>query len=176
MATKKTGAQLDREIAESLAYWKEKGHSPVPPSFPKTIRHGGYTATFEGIAAPNTPQSTATWEIKRSSKSDGVSHLTIHNRKVNDADEAQPIGLAMTWAGNTVSWTVDDPMYEEFQTRRETHADRIAEVLSDHPLTAKEIAHLLGISEGTARETMRRDGERFRRLDTGNYALLGRTT
>ena len=92
---KKTSAQLDREIAQSLgghrrshatkgppkevaesvAYWKERwGHTHVPTSFPKTIRHGGYTATFRGIDEPNTARASASWEIKRGRDVVGTMH------------------------------------------------------------------------------------------------------
>lgn len=69
MAKKKSAAQLDREIAESLAYWKERwGKSHVPSGFPTTLRLGAYTATFEGILHPNTAQASALWLIKRGGK------------------------------------------------------------------------------------------------------------
>jgi hypothetical protein len=63
------------EIAESVAYWKERwGHIQVPTSFPKAIRHGGYTATFQGIEHPNTVQATAKWEIKKGRQVVGTMH------------------------------------------------------------------------------------------------------
>ena len=71
---KKSAAQLDREIAESIAYWKSRGHAQEPTSFPKTIRHGGYTATFQGIDNPNTAHATARWEIKKGRQVVGVMH------------------------------------------------------------------------------------------------------
>jgi hypothetical protein len=62
----KTAKQLDAEIAESLSYWKSHwGKSHVPGAFPKRLRHGGYTATFQGIDNPHTAHASAKWEIKR---------------------------------------------------------------------------------------------------------------
>jgi hypothetical protein len=93
MATSK--AQLDREIAESVAYWKSKGRSESPKSFPKILRHGGYTATFKGIEHANTPMASAKWEIKRGHQVVG----TMHEGWGYGWGHPQISTRKLTWAG-----------------------------------------------------------------------------
>lgn len=138
----KTNAQLDREIAESIAFWKSKGHTEVPKSFPKSLRHGGYTATFKGITSPNTPQASALWEIKRGRQVVGKMHEgwsygwgrpTISTRE-------------LTWAGPLppgehdprspyYGWGFDlgpSDSYKEAMERLARHADRLINWRNKH--------------------------------------------
>jgi hypothetical protein len=133
---KKSSTQLDREIAESLAYWKERwGKTHVPTSFPKSLRHGGYTATFQGIRNPGTAHASAVWEIKHGRQivgemfdgsSYGWGRPHISTRK-------------LTWAGPLPSGTSDPrsphygwsfdlgpfDSYKEAMERFAKHADRL---------------------------------------------------
>ena len=135
-ATMKMTKGPSEQIAESVAYWKERwGHTHVPGAFPKKLRQGSYTATFLGIENPNTVQATAQWEIKRGRDVVGLMHEgwsygwgkpTISTRK-------------LTWAGPLppgtsdpkspyYGWTFDlGPFdsYKEAMQRFAKHADRL---------------------------------------------------
>src|SRR5512135_697603 len=78
---KKSAAQLDREIAEALGKVEQQFGKPFAaeareriaarPKFPMRLKHGAYTATFEGVKNeryPGDPIGTAQWEIKRGGK------------------------------------------------------------------------------------------------------------
>jgi hypothetical protein len=132
---KKSRAQLDREIAESVAYWKSKGRSESPKSFPKTLRHGGYTATFNGIEHPNTAQATAKWEIKRGRQDVGTMHEgwgygwgrpTITTRQLTWSGPLPP-GVSDPRSPH-YGWAFDlGPFdsYKEGMERLAKHADRL---------------------------------------------------
>ncbi len=133
--TKKSGAQLDREIAESIAYWKSRGHAHEPTSFPKKLRHGGYTATFQGIQSPGAPQATAVWEIKRGRQEIGTMHEgwsygwgrpTVSMRKLTWSGPLPP-GTSDPRSPH-YGWSFDlGPFdsYQEAMQRVAKHADRL---------------------------------------------------
>lgn len=137
-----------------------------------------YTAEGNGAGKPigSTTKSNwarATWELRRSSKEASTSHLTVYNRKVNDADQAEPIGLAMKWDGRSVTWSEDDPQYETYGNQAgPPMATRISDILGDHPFRAREIATMLGTTESNIRTVLNRHKDRFTKLDTGDWANL----
>ena len=134
---KKSASQLDREIAESIAFWKSRGHAqePTSSSFPKTIRHGGYTATFQGIENPNTAQATAKWEIKKGRQDVGV----MHEGRAYGWGRPAISMTKLTWAGTVPSgtsdpkspyygWTFDLGPFDSYKEAMEKvakHADRL---------------------------------------------------
>lgn len=150
---KKSASQLDREIAESIAFWKSRGHTqePTASSFPKTIRHGGYTATFQGIESPNTAQATAHWEIKKGGQDVGVMHEgwsygwgcpSVSMRK-------------LTWSGPVPSgtsdpksphygWTFDLGPFDSYKEAMEKvakHADRLINWRKKHGKLVGEVCY-----------------------------------
>ena len=135
-ATVKTVKGSVPEIAESIVYWKERwGHTHIPTAFPKAIRHGGYTATFEGIRDPGTAQATAIWNIKRGGQEIGTMHEgwgygwgkpTISTNKLRWSGPLPP-GTSdpkSTYYG----WAFDigpSDSYKEAMAKLAKHADRL---------------------------------------------------
>jgi hypothetical protein len=131
----KTAKQLDAEIAESIAFWKTKGQMETPTSFPKSIRHGGYTATFQGIQSPGTAQATAIWEIKRGRQVVG----TMHEGWSYGWGRPSISMKALTWSGSLppgtsdpkspyYGWAFDigpSDSYKEAMTKLAKQADRL---------------------------------------------------
>ena len=79
MPTKKSAAQLTREINEALGgkyIMAADRLGERPKSFPKRLRHGLYTATFKGIDErfPGDKLASARWTITRRGKEVGTMH------------------------------------------------------------------------------------------------------
>lgn len=115
----------------------------------------------------------ATWEMTQSRPPlDGETHLVLHHRKHNTTAEHEPIGLVMRWDRGAVVWETEDVDTADISYGA-TIRDQIAAALLDHPLRISEIASKTGRTEAVVKTNLYRARDMFRRLDTGDWMLVG---
>lgn len=109
----------------------------------------------------------STWELRNSE-----GHLALYHTKSNLGRPHAPIGLRMEDVDGAIGW-VREEIVEEL-TPALSVADRIAWLIRQGPLTVKEMAERLGISESNVRAQLSRHSGRFIKVGEVGWGLLGR--
>jgi hypothetical protein len=114
----------------------------------------------------------ASWEMREARPNNGEEtvHLALFHDKTNTTWRRKPIGLAMTWTEDAITWARED-ITDESLTEGLTINERIERLLSDHPRTVKELAAELDASESHVRTELSRHKKLYVNLGTIGWGL-----
>lgn len=99
--------------------------------------------------------------------------LRLENTKANNGPKSDPIGVTLEFSGDRVHVYSSAPPVIADQDGDGPIWERIAKAITDfHPMTAIEIADLLGITPGNVRAALSRYSDRFRKTGGDRWDYL----
>lgn len=115
----------------------------------------------------------ASWEMREArieEADEGIAHLALFHEKKNTTHRRRPIGLAMHWTSEGITWKRED-ITDESLTEGLTVHERLQKLLHSHPLTTKELATELDVTEAHVRTEIKRHSKSYVDLGVRGWGL-----